>query len=172
MRRLLLLPWLAFLVFAIVLAPSKIDSDVLEMTKRLTLFDGDPAVCALWYATGTLLFVHATYYFAERPQHRPHPLIVLGVSPWFGALVLLPYYALRLPAPERQPWPWPWRLLRGVLLVELVGFVLYGAIAGDVHVLWHEVTHRRFSSFLLVDCVTLLVLLAFAARPVSHGQAG
>ena len=33
MRRMLLLPMFAFLVFAIVLAPSKLDSDVLEMTE-------------------------------------------------------------------------------------------------------------------------------------------
>ena len=128
MRRWLLLPWVAFLVFAIVLAPSELESDVLSMSKQLTLFDGPPALCGLWYATGTLLFLHATYYFAERPQHRPHPLLVLLVSPWFGALALLPYYALRTPAPEREPWGWPWRWLRLLLVAELVGFVLYGQL--------------------------------------------
>ena len=163
MRRLLLVPWVAFLLFASLLAPSRLESDVLEMSKRLTLFDGpDAALCGLWYATGTLLFIHATYYFAERPQHRPHPLLVLAASALFGALLLLPYYALRTPHPTREPWAWPWRLLRVVLLVELIGFVLYGVIAGDLHALWYEVTYRRFSSFLLVDSVTLLALLAFA----------
>ncbi|MEP6862239.1 MAG: hypothetical protein ABJE66_16565 [Deltaproteobacteria bacterium] len=163
MRRLLVVPWIAFLLFAILFAPSKLDSDVLEMSKRLTLFDWpEPALCGLWYATGTLLFIHATYYFAERPQHRPHPVLVLVASPWLGALLLLPYYALRRPDPTREPWGWPWRLLRGVLVVELVGFVLYGLIAGNLEALWSEVTHRRFSSFLLVDSVTLLALLTFA----------
>jgi hypothetical protein len=164
MRRLLLVPWVAFLVFAIVLAPSTLESDVLAMSARLTLFDADPALCGLWYATGTLLFIHATYYFAEQPQYRPHPLLVLAVSPLFGALALLPYYALRRPHPTRKPWAWPWRLLRGVLLVELVAFVVYGLVAGDVNVLVYEITHRRFTSFLFVDSVMLLALLAYARR--------
>src|SRR5688500_19974112 len=78
MRGWLLLVWFAFLLFAIVFAPSQLETDILEMSKRLTLFDWhDPALCALWYATGTVLFVHATFYFAERPQHRPHPALVL-----------------------------------------------------------------------------------------------
>lgn len=170
MRRLLLVPWIAFLLFAIAFAPSALDSDVLEMSKRLTLFDAEPALCGLWYATGTLLFVHGTYYFAERPQHRPHPLIVLVVSPLLGALALLPYYALRRPDPARQPWGWPWRLLRIVLAIEFVGFLGYGVIAGDLAALWYEITHRRFSSFLAVDCVLLLALLATAAAGDHEGD--
>lgn len=165
MRIGLLVLWVAFLVFA-VLAPSELESDVLEMSKRLTLFDGpDPALTGLWYATGTLLFIHATYYFAERPQHRPHPLLVLIVSPLFGALVMLPYYALRRPHPTRAPWSLPWRLLRIVLLLEFAGFLIYGAVAGDLGALWADITHRRFSSFLLVDCVLLLSLLLVARPP-------
>lgn len=162
MRVGLLLLWVAFLVFA-VLAPSTLESDVLEMSKRLTLFDWpNPALTGLWYATGTLLFVHATYYFAQR--YRPHPLLVLIVSPLFGALVLLPYYALRRPHPTREPWSLPWRLLRIVLVLEFVGFLAYGAIAGELGALWDDVTHRKFSSFLLVDCVLLLSLLLVARR--------
>jgi hypothetical protein len=35
------------------------------------------------------------------------------------------------------------------------GFVLYGygAVAGDLAELWYEITHRRLSSFLIIDCV-------------------
>jgi hypothetical protein len=159
-RAWLWIPWGAFLLFATVLAPSELPSDVLEMSKRLTLFDWpEPALTGLWYATGTLLFLHATFYFAERPQHVPHSLLVLIVSPLLGALVMLPYYALRRPHPTREPWRLPWRLLRVVLALEFVGFLAYGAIAGDVGALWDEITHRRFSAFLIVDCVILLALL-------------
>jgi RsiW-degrading membrane proteinase PrsW (M82 family) len=163
MRRWLLIPWGALLVWATMLAPSNLESDWLEMSRRLTLFEADPALCGLWYATGTLLFLHGTYYFAERPQHRPHPLLVLVASPLLGALLLLPYYALRTPS-VREPWSWPWRLLRGLLVAELVGFVLYGVLAGDLRVLWYEITHRGFSSFLFVDCLTLAALLGYARR--------
>jgi hypothetical protein len=159
-RRALLPVWAALLVHTILFAPSSLPSDVLEMTRRLTLFDGpDPALCALWYVTGIMLFLHATIYMAERPQHRPHPLPVLLMSPLLGSLVLLPYYALRRRDASRQPWRWPWRLLRAVLLAELVGFSLYGLIAGDPGALWVEVTHRRFSHFLLIDCAILVALL-------------
>jgi hypothetical protein len=92
-------------------------------------------------------------------------IVVLVLSPIFGALVLLPYYALREVDPTRAPWSWPWRLLRSILLVELVGFVVYGAVVGDLGELWHEITHRRFSSFLVVDCILLLALLPLAATP-------
>ena len=49
--------------------------------------------------------------------------------------------------------------MRTVLLVELVGFSLYGWIAGDLTALWYEVTHRRFSCFLIIDCAILVALL-------------
>jgi hypothetical protein len=163
MCRWLLLVWFAFLVFATVFAPSQLETDILEMSKRLTLFDWhNPALCGLWYATGTVLFGHATFYFAERSQHRPHPMLVLMLSPIFGALLMLPYYALRQVDPTRAPWSLPWRLLRYILVVEFVGFVLYGVIAGDLAELWYEITHRRFSSFLVIDFVLLLALLPFA----------
>ena len=172
MRRWLLLVWLAFLVFATVFAPSELETDILEMSKRLTLFDWhNPALCALWYATGTVLFGHATFYFAERPQHRPHPMLVLVLSPIFGALLMLPYYALRKVDPTRAPWSWPWRLLRYILLVEFLGFVLYGVVAGDLGELWYEITHRRFSSFLFIDCLLLLALLLVARMPTQRRPA-
>ena len=160
MRRSLWLVWIALAVHTVWFAPSELPSDVLEMSRRLTLFDWpEPALSALWYVTGTTLFLHASIFFAERPQHRPHPLPVFLLSPLLGSLVLLPYYALRRRDETRQPWRWPWRLLRVVLVVEIIGFSLYGVIAGDLSGLWHEVTHRKFSHFLLLDCAILLALL-------------
>jgi hypothetical protein len=160
MRRTLLVVWVALVVHTVVFAPAALPSPMLELGRRLTLFDWpERALPALWYATGAVLFLHATFYLAERPQHRPHPLPVLLASPIFGSLILLPYYALRRREPVRQPWRWPWRLLRYVLIVELVGFSLYGLLAGDLAALWHEVTHRRFSHFLLIDCAIMLALL-------------
>jgi hypothetical protein len=166
-RALLLSAWALFIVVTLFLGPSALPSDLLDMSRRLTLFDWpEPVLTGLWYATGVLLFLHATYYLSERPQHAPHPLPVLILSPLFGSLLLLPYYALRRPAPARQPWPWPWKLLRYVLIAELVGFLLFGIIAGDLATLWREIAQRRFSYFLFVDFLTLAALLA----PVVGGK--
>jgi hypothetical protein len=86
---------------------------------------------------------------------------------------MLPYYALRRIDPTREPWSWPWRLLRYILLVEFVGFVLYGVVAGDLGELWYEITHRRFSSFLIIDCVLLLALLPLArSAPIRRPEPG
>lgn len=159
--RALLLSLLAlFLLETLFLAPAALPTDLLGLSLRLTRFDWpEPALCGLWYATGVLLFLHATYYFSERPQHAPHPLLVLVLSPIFGSLLLLPYYAFRRPAPAREPWRLPWSLLRAVLFVELAGFLLYGIIAGDPSALWLEITQRQFSHFLVIDFVILAATL-------------
>lgn len=163
-RTLLLAIWALFIVETLLLGPSALPSDLLGMSRQLTLFAWpEPALCGLWYATGVLLFLHATYYFSERPQHTPHPLLVLLLSPLFGSAVLLPYYAFRRPAPARAPWRWPWKLLRYVLLIELAGFTLYGIVLGDLSALWREIAQRKFSHFLFVDFVTLAALLPLLA---------
>jgi len=162
-RRLLWLAWIGLVVDTIFFAPSALPSP-LDLGWRLTAFQwGEPSLVALWYATGIVLFLHATCLLAEEPLSFPHPLWMLVLSPIFGSLVTLPYYALRRPDPRRAAWRWPFAALRAVLIAELIGFALYGAIAGDLRALWHEVGARRFSHFLLADFALLSAQLALLA---------
>ncbi len=160
----LVVTWLAFLVDTIFLAPSTLPSP-LDLAWRLTLFDWpEPALISLWYCTGVVLFLHPTFTMAESPQSRPRGSTLLLPGVLFGSLLLLPYYAFRRVAPDHAPWRWPWRLLRGILLVELLGFAAYGIIGGNFAALWREVTERRFSHFLFLDFLLLSALLVALAR--------
>jgi hypothetical protein len=161
----LLAAWIAFLA-DVVLAPSSLPS-TLDMATRLTVFDWpEPSLVALWYATGSVIFLHTTYYASERPQAKPHPLLVLPLAIVFGSAAMLPYYAWRRPDPAREPWRLPWRALRTVLVLELVAALAYGLARGDLSALWTEVTQRRFSHVLAVDFAMLSVLLIARRRIV------
>jgi hypothetical protein len=165
-RRLLLLIWLMLIVDAVFLAPSELPSS-LEMGWRLVVFDWpEPGLIALYYATGILLFLHASFLLSETRYSQPHALPVLLLSPLFGSFIMLPFYALRRLGPARVPRRLPWRVLRYVLLGELLAAALYAVLAGNLGALGHDITHRRFSHVLLVDFVLLsgLLLLLSAGK--------
>jgi hypothetical protein len=172
-RRLLILIWLMLIADTVFFAPSELPSP-LEMGWRLVVFDWpEPGLVALYYATGIILFMHAAFLLAETRQSKPHALPVLLVSPLFGSFIMLPFYALRRRGPARVPSRLPWRLLRYLLLGELVAAALYATLVGNLGALWHDITHRRFSHVLLVDFVllSLLLLLLIAGKLAPPGPA-
>jgi hypothetical protein len=165
---LLIAVWAFMLVDLVWLAPSRLPSS-LDLFVRALTFDRrtfDPALIGLFYATGSLVTLHASLVWAEEYDSKPHPLLLVLIGYAFGSLFFLPYYAWRR-AGQRRPGPRPWPaapVTRWILALELLAAGGYAIVAGRFANLRNEVTGRWFSHFLLMDFVVLsLLLLALRA---------
>jgi hypothetical protein len=159
---LLMVPWALLVIDLLLLAPSARPSS-LDLFVRAAMFNlstFDPALIALFYATGIVVTLHASLVWAEPHESRPHPLALLLVGYALGSVFFLPYYAFRRRALPRARSPWPASpILRWILVFELVCAAGYGIAAGSVAELWAEITERWFSHYLALDFVILVVLL-------------
>ena len=160
---LLVAAWVFMLVDLLWLAPSRLPSS-LDLFVRALTFDRrtfDPALIGLFYATGIVVTLHASFVWAEEYESSPHPIALVLIGYAFGSLFFLPWYAWRR-AGQRRPSARPWPaepVVRWILGLELLGAIGYAIVAGRFANLWTEVTERWFSHFLLVDFLILVVLL-------------
>jgi hypothetical protein len=160
--------WMLFVGDLLWLAPSRLPSP-LQLFVRAVVFDTstfDPSILGLFYATGVVVTLHASFVWAEEYESRPHPIALVLLGNALGSVFFLPFYAWRRTGPKREgPPPWPAsKALRWILVLELAAALAYASIAGSFAALRAEVTGRWFSHYLVIDFVVLSLLLLVHAR--------
>jgi len=158
--------WVAFVGYAFVLAPPD-QPDTFTLIQSLAtgqVVGVNPAIVALFNLMGVWPALYAALLFIDgRNQSFWAWPFVLG-SFAFGAFALLPYLALRRPAPEFSGTKNWWlaiqdsRWLGGVLAIAAISLLVYGVTQGNWPDFVNQWQTNRFIHVMSLDFCMLALL--------------
>jgi hypothetical protein len=158
--------WLSFVGYAFVAAPPN-QPDTFTLIQNLSTGNWagiNPLVIALFNIMGVLPLLYSCFLYSDGRMQRlpawPFAIASFGV----GAFALLPYLALREPAPtfagEKNGWLkfWDARWLAIAIAVAAIGLLTYGLTQGDWSDFIQQWQTSRFIHVMSLDFCLLCLL--------------
>lgn len=132
--------WLAFVLYAIFLAPAAGGQETLDLIINLCLIKWqgiNPIIIAIFYIMGVFPWIYAAFILFDSPGQKisAYPFFIASIG--FGAFALLPYFAFRKP---NTTWNGEKnqllrvldsRLMAMISSITIVVFIFWGLIKGD-----------------------------------------
>ncbi|MCQ6561162.1 hypothetical protein [Paenibacillus mendelii] len=169
MRMILLLGWLAFVLYALAAAPGERGGADIVMKELFTLQTREPTLLMLFALLGLYPMAYACLLLRRDTAGIPAWPFVIG-SFAFGAFALVPYFWLRLQFPLPRGNRTPARIRRvlesrvtyTVLLLLAAVLFAYGLIAGDWRTYGEAFRASQFVSVMTVNFAVLTLLAVWA----------